>query len=112
MEIDPNAERNGYTAQSYIDALAVGLLPTYRTEERFMQDNTRIHKARLTMSLFEENDVRLVDFPPYSPDLNPIKRVWWALKREPNKRYPHTTSSGVGEESWNEFCRALPWSLA
>jgi transposase len=80
MERDPNTERNGYTAQSYIDALAVGLLPTYRTGEGFMQDNARIHKARLTMSLFEENDVRLVDFSTYSPDLNPIKHIWWALK--------------------------------
>jgi hypothetical protein len=80
MEIDPNADRNKYTARSYIDVLAVGLLPTYRTREGFMQDNARIHKARLTMSLFEENDVRLVDFSTYSPDLNPIKHIWWALK--------------------------------
>ena len=42
----------------------------------FMQDNARVHTARLSMAWLEENEVEVLeDWPPYSPDLNPIEHV-------------------------------------
>jgi transposase len=37
---------------------------------------------------FEELDIKVIKFPPYSPDLNPIKHMWAVLKRKLNEMYP------------------------
>jgi transposase len=81
MQRDANAARNGYTADSYIEALEEGLLPSYRSGERFIIDNTRVHTARRTTEFLESHGIWTIDFPPYSPDLNPIEHLWWALKQ-------------------------------
>ncbi len=49
---------------------------------RMVHDNARIHTAYLTQNLLEENGVRRISHPPYSPDLNPIERVWGYLKKK------------------------------
>jgi transposase len=38
----------------------------------FMQDNAPIHTANIIKNWFDENDIPLVDWPPYPPDLNSI----------------------------------------
>lgn len=47
-------------------------------------DNARYHHARLHRSWREEHAGQLVlDYlPPYSPDLNPIERVWKLTRRQ------------------------------
>jgi transposase len=107
MQRDANAAHNGYTADSYIDALEEGLLPSYRPGERFMMDNTRVHTAKRTAEFLESHGVWTIDFPPYSPDLNPIEHVWWALKRLLHKDYPHLSTRGRSQDEWEQFCEAL-----
>jgi transposase len=80
MQRDANAARNGYTADSYIEALEEDLLPSYRPGERFIMNNARVHTARRTTEFLESHGIWTIDFPPYSPDLNPIEHLWWALK--------------------------------
>ena len=46
----------------------------------FQQDNTRPHVSKTTMSFFVANSVKLLDWPPYSPDLSPIQNMWSILK--------------------------------
>lgn len=56
-------------------------------------DNVRYHHAlRLKPFLHEhENHLELMFLPPYSPDLNPIERVWWFMrKRITHNRYIET----------------------
>jgi transposase len=49
---------------------------------RFMQDNARPHTANYTREYLESQNVRLITHPPYSPDLNPIEKVWAYLKKK------------------------------
>ena len=39
----------------------------------FMQDNAPIHTAKTTIKFFEDQGIKLLDWPACSPDLNPIE---------------------------------------
>ena len=47
----------------------------------FQQDNDPKHTSRLVQQWLFTNGIQQLDFPPYSPDLNPIENLWAHLKR-------------------------------
>ena len=73
----------------------------------FMQDNTPIHTVHATKKWFEDNAIPLLDWPPYSPDLNPIEHIWWHLKAMVKKMFPDLKKLGTGEEALAALERAL-----
>ena len=40
-----------------------------------MQDNASIHTSRLARDWLQEHGIEVTDWPPYSPDLNPIEHL-------------------------------------
>ncbi len=52
----------------------------------FMQDNATCHKSKASQNWFKANNIRLLDWPPQSPDLNPIENVWDLLDRRARVR--------------------------
>ena len=72
---DSESPRNGYTAKSYIWALEEGLQPIYTLGQVFQQDNARIHITQVTQDWFEQHGIWVIDWPPHSPDLNPIEHA-------------------------------------
>ena len=107
MERDMDAARCGYSAQSYISTLQRGLLPNWRRTQLFMHDNVRIHTAGAVRDFLDEHHIRTLDWPAYSPDLNPIEYLWWTLKKRMHQFYPQYNNHSVAQEQWDGFCKAL-----
>ena len=70
------------TAASYCEKL-VPLIDSVVLREpdiEVMQDNAPPHKLRRTIREFERRNISLMEWPLYSPDLNPIETVWSYVK--------------------------------
>ncbi|KAA6323341.1 hypothetical protein EZS27_027211 [termite gut metagenome] len=74
-------------------------------------DNVRFHHAKRLKPVLERyrHRMELVFLPPCSPDLNPIERVWWLMrKRVTHNRWVKTMGERVDEfERWCETISPL-----
>ncbi len=54
----------------------------------FQQDNDPKHHANIITKWLHEHGIQHIDWPPYSPDLNPIENLWQILKNKVYARRP------------------------
>lgn len=103
----------GLDAQLYKTILEEDLLGTMQyynldvSNVIFQHDNDPKHKAKLTTSWLEDNEIQVLDWPAQSPDLNPIEHIWGHLKRSLQK-YKEPADSiqtlwNRVESCWNEI---------
>ena len=80
----------------------------------FQQDNAPQHTAHISQRWFHNHGVDLIDFPPYSPDLNPIENLWSILKGRIESRLARTIDEveRVLKEEWEALDEELLKSLA
>ncbi|GFT41165.1 transposable element Tcb1 transposase [Trichonephila clavipes] len=77
----------------------------------FPDDNARPHRANIVDECFQSEDITRMDWPAYSPDLNPIKHVWDMLGRRIADRQPPPTClpelrRALLDEWWPRLCKA------
>jgi transposase len=56
------------------------LLPLLPVGSVIRMDNASFHRKKVLILLAEAAGCRIIFFPPYSPDLNPIEKVWANFK--------------------------------
>ena len=87
----------------------------------FQQDNARFHTTPETITYLHEKGVTLIEWPPWSPDLNPIENLWNVLKARVYARFPQTLEEMEQfiREEWaatdlkfiSHICRSRPLRL-
>ena len=64
-------------AEGYCKILTRAFKGRFNNSMLFLHDNAPPHSAKLTVNYLKERSIRFIgDFPPYSPDLNPIENLW------------------------------------
>lgn len=88
----------------YIAVLKAGYFPSLRKWRKqvrsvtFMQDNDPKHKSKKTMDFLKTKKFKILDWPPQSPDINPIENLWSIVKR---RVYGYETNARNMNELWD-----------
>lgn len=87
-----------------------------------LHDNDARHKAPATLKVLHDNAIEVLDFPPYSPDLNPIENLWTDVTKRMRGK-PAASKAQLEEllqQTWGEtdpsvcekLARSMPKRLA
>jgi transposase len=68
---------NAWIFDKFVDWI---LLPALRSGDILVMDNLSSHKSTSTLLKIESKGVEVRFLPPYSPDLNPIEKIFAKVK--------------------------------
>ena len=72
--------QGGTTAERFAEYLKETLLPSLSSNDIIIMDNMRSHHAKAVKQVLHASGIRYLYLPPYSPDFNPIEKMWSKLK--------------------------------
>lgn len=104
---------NAIRYKEYLQDTLIPLVQKHPSDEHgvrqalFLQDNAPIHRSVLVKKYLDDNDIQMYKHPAYSPDLNPIEKVWFCIKKKVREREENFRSLDTLEaaaiNAWNEL---------
>lgn len=76
------------------------LCPLLRPGDRVVMDNLAAHKNQHILALIRQAGAEVLFLPAYSPDLNPIEKMWSKIKntlRSLEARTQHSLVQAIGQ---------------
>ena len=70
----------GTTGDRFVEYLENVLIPTLHEGDIVIMDNMRSHHVNKVSEVLQKAKIQLLYLPPYSPDLNPIEKMWSKMK--------------------------------
>ena len=67
--------------EEVLEPVVVPFLRGHNDVATLQQDNARPHSARVTSQFLQQNNVNVLRWPAFSPDLSPIEHLWDQLGR-------------------------------
>lgn len=79
-----------------------------------LHDNDKKFKSNLVTKLLHDTGVSTIDFPPYSPDLNPMENLWATMARAVEQHAANSMEElqDVIEAEWNKLDKEHMRTLA
>lgn len=94
---------DGATDADVFEAFARSVLvPTLKAGDIVVMDNLSAHKVPRTVRLIEQVGARVLFLPAYSPDLNPIEKMWSKVKE-----FLRAAKARTEEALWTAIAAAL-----
>ena len=75
------AMKGGTTGEVFREYVRQILVPTLRNGDIVIADNLSAHKNQEAQKLIEAAGAKIIFLPPYSPDFNPIEKMWSKIKQ-------------------------------
>jgi hypothetical protein len=100
-------------SELYEKVLQDHLLPEFEVAKslggdwKLMQDNAPCHKSKRIMGYLAEQGVEMMEWPPYSPDMNPIENLWGYMKLKLANDYPVCTNKKMLELSFLKIWESI-----
>lgn len=97
-------------ATKYISILKENFLNVYDKNKYFQYDNDPKHTSTKAKKFIADNKIKTIDFPSYSPDLNPIENIWGILKSKLEKRNEKINNDNfkyIIMEEWNTIDQSM-----
>jgi len=116
--LDPGTTMNG---KKYLELVKekLELHMAVHNCEIFMHDGAPCHQAKIVTDFLKTKDIKLLEWPGNSPDLNPNENFWTELKNRAAEKHPISLPSLIKtiKSSWvldmpTELCRNLIESMS
>ena len=104
--MDAAMMRNTLNSELLPSARLLKLLDDRRPEPWFfLHDNDKKFKSNLVSEWIHNNGITMLDFPPYSPDLNPIENLWHFIQERVDKTPAKNVEEleAVIREEWTKY---------
>ena len=90
--LTPGTTMNG---EKYVKVLQekLQLHMTVHQSDIFMHDGAPCHRSRVAKKFSGEKNIRPLEWPRNSPNLNPIENLWMLLKNKVSKKQPTNAKS-------------------
>lgn len=97
----------GTTKERFSEYLKNVLIPTLSEDDIIVMDNMPSHHAKMVKEILDSSEVKYLYLPPYSPDLNPIEKMWSKIKAYLRKMKVRTVPELLNEIE-EAFSTVLP----